>query len=64
MLAMKSISARWDTSDRDDLVFLLRFLKIASPREVFSIIENFYPQALIPAKTKFLIEELLGADKK
>lgn len=60
MLAMKSISARWDTNDRDDLEFLLQLLKINKEQEVFSIIENFYPDALIPAKTKFLIEELLG----
>ena len=30
MLAMKCISARWDSNDRDDVVFLINFLKIAT----------------------------------
>ena len=60
MLAMKCISARWDTSDRDDVIFLLRLLKLLKPKEVFDIIEGYYPKKLIPAKTKFFIEEVLG----
>lgn len=59
MLAMKCISARWDTSDRDDVIFLLKFLKLKNPIEVFQIIESYYPHNQIPAKTQFLIEELL-----
>lgn len=59
MLAMKCISARWDTSDRDDVIFLLKFLKLKNPAEVFQIIESYYPHNRIPAKTQFLIEELL-----
>lgn len=58
MLAMKCISARWDTSDRDDVVFLIQYLKIKSAKEVFKIIEKYYPKNRIPAKTQFLIEEL------
>lgn len=59
MLAMKCISARWDSSDRDDVVFLLRLLKIKEPEEVFTIIEGYYPKNRIPPKTQFLLEELL-----
>lgn len=59
MLAMKCISARWDTSDRDDVSFLIKFLSLSKPQEVFEIIESYYPSNQIPAKTKFLIEELL-----
>ena len=59
MLAMKCISARWDTSDRDDVIFLLKFLNIRDPDQVFNIVEGFYPKNIIPAKTKFLIEEVL-----
>ena len=59
MLAMKCISARWDSSDRDDVIFLLEFLGISLAQEVFDIIEAFYPQNIVPAKTKFLIEEVL-----
>lgn len=58
MLAMKCISARWDTSDRDDVEFLIRHLKLSNPEEVFDIIQSFYPNSLIPPKTKFLIQEL------
>lgn len=60
MLAMKCISARWDSSDRDDVAFLLKFLKLKDPADVFEIIESYYPLNQIPAKTKFLIEELLS----
>ncbi|MCC7405656.1 MAG: hypothetical protein IT288_14755 [Bdellovibrionales bacterium] len=58
MLAMKCVSARWDTSDRDDVQFLIGFLKLKSAESVFSIIESFYPKKKIPPKTRFLIEEL------
>src|SRR5690606_21043477 len=59
MLAMKCVSARWDTHDRDDVIFLLKHLKIKKPKDVFSLIEAYYPKEKIPAKTKFFIEELL-----
>lgn len=59
MLAMKCISARWDSSDRDDVIFLLRLLKLSAPEEVFEIIEKYYPQNQIAPKTKFFIEEVL-----
>jgi hypothetical protein len=59
MLAMKCISARWDTSDKDDVIFLVKLTGLKKPEEVFTIIENYYPRDIIPAKTKFFIEELL-----
>ena len=58
MLAMKCLSARWDTWDRDDVTFLIRHLKFNQPKDVFDVIEAFYPKRLIPPKTKFFIEEL------
>ena len=58
MLAMKTISARWDTSDRDDVLFLTKKLKLKSANQVFDIVENYYPKKRIPAKTKFFVEEL------
>ncbi len=60
MLAMKCISARFDSHDRDDVLFLIRYLKLDKPEAVFKIIERYYPSRLIPAKAKFLVEELLG----
>jgi hypothetical protein len=60
MLAMKCISARWDTSDRDDVLFLIRFLKLKKAKAVFEIIQHYYPKQRIPAKTKFFIEEVFS----
>jgi hypothetical protein len=62
MLAMKCISARFDTHDRDDVEFLLKYLKLTQTKEVFRLIEKYYPRHQIPAKTKFLIEELLTGE--
>ncbi len=59
MLAMKCISARWDTNDREDVIFLIQKLALKTPKEVFKIIENYYPKNQIPAKTKFFVEEIL-----
>jgi hypothetical protein len=59
MLAMKCMSARWDTSDRDDVIFLVRHLKLTLPRAVYAIIEHYYPRNQIPPKTQFFIEEIL-----
>lgn len=60
MLAMKCISARWDTSDRDDVIFLIKYLKIAKAKDVFSLIQHYYPKGKIPAKTQFFIEEIMS----
>ncbi|MBF0105017.1 MAG: hypothetical protein HQM16_06780 [Deltaproteobacteria bacterium] len=59
MLAMKAISARFDTQDKDDLIFLIQHLELKSEKEVFNIILKYYPKNIIPPKTQFLIEELL-----
>ncbi|MBI2082262.1 MAG: hypothetical protein HYT76_01710 [Deltaproteobacteria bacterium] len=60
MLAMKSISARFDTHDKEDVKFLIDYLGIKKPREVFEIISKYYPDSQIPPKTKFFVEELMG----
>lgn len=60
MLAMKCLSARWDSSDRDDVIFLIKLIKIKKPNEVFKIIEDYYPKKVIPPKTQFFIEEILA----
>jgi hypothetical protein len=60
MLAMKCVSARFDSHDLDDTKFLLAHLGIRSVEEASRIIEQYYPRKVIPAKTRFLLEELLG----
>ena len=58
MLAMKCISARFDTHDGDDVRFLVNHLALKSPDETFRIIEEYYPRKHIPPKAQFFIEEL------
>lgn len=58
MLAMKCVSARFDSQDGDDAVFLVRWLGLESPAEIFSLIERYYPREKIPAKTQFFVEEM------
>lgn len=60
MLAMKCISARFDSNDADDVKFLIDHLAIKKPEDVFTIIEAYYPRRIIPPKTQFFIEELFG----
>jgi hypothetical protein len=59
-LAMKCLSARWDSHDKTDVMFLVKHLKMKSAKEVFKIIEAFFPKKQIPLKTQFLIEELFS----
>jgi hypothetical protein len=58
LLAMKAISARFDTNDAADLKTLIAHLKIKSVAAVFEVIEDYYPRNQIPAKTQFFLEEL------
>lgn len=63
MLAMKCVSARFDSTDREDVEFLLRWLKIRKIEQAFEIICEYYPRKMVPAKTQFLLEEILAADE-
>lgn len=58
MLAMKCVAARFDTHDRDDVIFLVRHLGLEDPAAVFEIVERFCPRGRIPPKARFLVEEL------
>ena len=60
MLAMKCISARFDSSDLDDVRFLIDYLGLDTPEQVLSIIEKYYPHKLVPAKSRFMVEEILS----
>lgn len=60
MLAMKCLSARWDTSDKDDVIFLIKYLEIKRAKKVLDLIAGYYPKNQIPAKTQFFIKEILG----
>lgn len=60
LLAMKSFAARVDTTDKQDIKFLIKRMKLKTPDEVFSIIEKYYPHKRIKPATQFFIEELFG----
>jgi hypothetical protein len=64
MLAMKCVAARFDTHDRDDVLFLIKHLGLRSPSEVFAVVSRYYPHQLVPPKTQFLVEELLDQSKR
>ena len=59
MLAMKCVSARFDSHDRSDVEYLIRYLGLKSPAAVTEIICRFYPHERVPAKTTFFVEEIL-----
>jgi len=58
LLAMKAISARADTFDREDVMTLIDILELKAPAEVFSIVEKYYPRQQIKPATQYFIEEL------
>ena len=58
LLAMKAMSARPETVDRDDVITLIRLLDIKKANEVFSILEKYYPSQQIKPATQYFIEEL------
>jgi len=59
MLAMKCVSARFDSQDKEDVEFLVSHRQLQSPDEVFSILCQYYPRNLIPPQTQSLVKELL-----
>lgn len=60
MLAMKCISARFDTLDRQDLEFLIEYLGLKKIEKVYAKISQYYPHSKVPSKTQFLLEELFA----
>jgi hypothetical protein len=63
LLAMKVIAARTDTSDLEDIQFLIVQLKLQSPVQVLEIIEQYYPHRQIKPETKFQLEALFDQNK-
>ena len=62
MLAMKCVSARFDTHDADDVAFLVQHLGLVTPDEVFERIARYYPREQVPPRTRYLVEELLDSE--
>ncbi|TFH16120.1 MAG: hypothetical protein E4H02_06360 [Lentisphaerales bacterium] len=53
MLAMKCISARYDSCDKDNVIFLVNHLGLKSADKVFDIVVKYYPDESIPAHVNF-----------
>lgn len=62
LLAMKTLAARVDSTDRKDVEFLIKFLRLKMPNEVFTIVEKYYPRQQINPATQYFIEELFEDD--
>lgn len=60
LLAMKALSARIDATDGQDIAFLVNDLGIKTVREVFEIIETYYPRRMIRPATQFFLEEIFN----
>jgi hypothetical protein len=58
LLAMKTLAARVDTTDAADVKLLIGVLGLQEPKEVFAILEKYYPHRQIKPATQYFIEEL------
>jgi hypothetical protein len=68
LLAMKCMAARiggsrGEPSDVNDIVFLVRHLKLKSAKDVLDLVGRYYPPDRIPVKTQYLIEGLFEEGK-
>lgn len=63
LLAMKCVAFRLgpEFHDEDDVRFLLRHLELRRAEDALAIVERYFPPDRIPAKTRYALEELLGA---
>lgn len=59
LLAMKALAAR-ATSDREDLEYLIRYLRVTTPQEVWSLVGRYFPDTAIPQRSRLLIGDILA----
>jgi len=62
LLAMKCMAARSEetASDRNDVEFLIRSLRLTSEEDVMEIVERFYPAERIAIKTRYFVSEIIS----
>jgi hypothetical protein len=68
LLAMKCMASRIggttdEPSDVADVIFLIRHLKLKSPKEVLDLVGQYYPANRVPVKTQYLVEGLFDEGK-
>lgn len=61
LLAMKTLAARVEGTDQQDVKFLIGLLRLKTPEEVFAILEKYYPKQQIKPATQFFVEELFSS---
>jgi hypothetical protein len=68
LLAMKCLASRigtveTDADDVNDIVFLIRQLKLKNAAEVMKVVAGYYPADRIPVKAQYLVEGLFAEGK-
>ena len=68
LLAMKCMASRigaieTDAGDVNDIIFLIRHLRLKSAREVMELVAAYYPPNRIPVKSQYLVEGLFAEGK-
>jgi hypothetical protein len=58
LLAMKTLSARANTDDRNDMEFLIGELNLYKAEQVIEIVRQYYPHKRIKPATQVLIEDI------
>lgn len=63
LLAMKCVAFRLgpEFRDEDDVRYLLRYLNIERSEDALAVVERYFPAERIPAKSRFALQEILGA---
>lgn len=56
LLAMKTLAARVEGTDKQDIP--IKLMGLTSAEEVFSILETYYPHQQIKPATQYFVEEL------
>jgi hypothetical protein len=60
LLDMKTLAARVEGTDPEDVRFLINLLDLRSAEEVFAVLERYYPCHRIKPATQFFVEEIFG----
>ena len=65
LLAMKCMASRIsghpaERGDVQDIQFLVRRLSLKTPEEAMAIVAGYYPENRIPARARFLIEDIFS----
>ncbi len=58
LLAMKTLSARADTADAQDIQVLIRELGLQNAGQVVEIVKHYYPRKQVSPATEILLEEI------